>query len=164
MNWRPDGSPARSSSSRRFVDDCSHPRQIRLNHVAMSVPPELLDEDNRRDLKQFYEEVFGFQEHPSMTEDGQRLVFRVHEINQFLFLYGTASRCRARAWTTGASRSTPRPSSTRSSAGPGPSRRRIPRVHIVDKHVDEYASLAVTSTYIGYLLPMTIEIQWWDSK
>jgi hypothetical protein len=39
-----------------------------------------------------------------------------------------------------------------------------PRVHIVDKHTDDYTNLAITATYIGYLLPMTIEIQWWQYK
>jgi hypothetical protein len=39
-----------------------------------------------------------------------------------------------------------------------------PRVDIVDKHVDDHGSLAITSIYVGYLLPMMIEIQWWDFK
>ena len=39
-----------------------------------------------------------------------------------------------------------------------------PRVHIVDKHADEYTQLTLTSIYIGYLLPMTLEVQWWAFK
>jgi hypothetical protein len=38
------------------------------------------------------------------------------------------------------------------------------RVEIVDKQVDDHGMLAITSIYIRYLLPMMIEIQWWDFK
>ena len=38
------------------------------------------------------------------------------------------------------------------------------RVEIVDKTVDDHGMLAITSIYIRYLLPMMIEIQWWDFK
>ena len=38
------------------------------------------------------------------------------------------------------------------------------RVDIIDKKVDDYEMLAITSIYIGYLLPMMVEIQWWDFK
>jgi hypothetical protein len=38
------------------------------------------------------------------------------------------------------------------------------RVDIVDKKTDDHGMLAITSIYIGYLLPMMVEIQWWDYK
>jgi hypothetical protein len=38
------------------------------------------------------------------------------------------------------------------------------RVEIVDKNVDDHGMLAITSIYVRYLLPMMIEIQWWDFK
>ena len=38
------------------------------------------------------------------------------------------------------------------------------RVEIIDKKVDDHGMLAITSIYIRYLLPMMIEIQWWDFK
>jgi hypothetical protein len=38
------------------------------------------------------------------------------------------------------------------------------RVDIIDKNVDDHGMLAITSIYIGYLLPMMVEIQWWDFK
>ena len=34
----------------------------RFNHVAMSLPADLLDETNRADLCRFWGEVFGFDE------------------------------------------------------------------------------------------------------
>jgi hypothetical protein len=39
-----------------------------------------------------------------------------------------------------------------------------PRVDIIDKHVDDHGRIAITAIYIGYLLPMMVEIQWWDFK
>ena len=39
-----------------------------------------------------------------------------------------------------------------------------PRVEIIDKHVDDHGMLAITSFYVGYLLPMMVEIQWWDFR
>ena len=34
----------------------------------------------------------------------------------------------------------------------------------IDKHVDEYSFLNLWSFYVTYLLPMTVEVQWWDHK
>jgi hypothetical protein len=36
------------------------------------------------------------------------------------------------------------------------------RVDIIDKKVDDHGMLAITSIYVKYLLPMMVEIQWWD--
>ena len=38
------------------------------------------------------------------------------------------------------------------------------RVDIVDKKTDDHGMLAITSIYVRYLLPMMVEIQWWDWK
>ena len=62
-----------------------HPPQ-RFNHVAMTVPAELLDEKGRAELLQFYGEVFGWTEMPTLTEDRKRLVLRAHSNEQFVFL------------------------------------------------------------------------------
>ena len=61
-------------------------RKPRFNHVAMSLPPDLLDEEHRKLLVDFYADVFGFDELPMLTEDRHRLVFQVHNIEQFVFL------------------------------------------------------------------------------
>jgi hypothetical protein len=37
-------------------------------------------------------------------------------------------------------------------------------VEIIDKKVDDHGVLAITSCYIRYLLPMMVELQWWDMK
>ena len=139
-------------------------RTPRFNHVAMSVPSELLGEDGRRDLVRFYDEVFGWKELPTETVDGKKLVLSAYTYEQFVFLIAddppmTCARldhfglsvgaeteldeilARARKW-----------------------KERDDRVEIVDKKTDDHGMLAITSIYIRYLLPMMIEIQWWDFK
>jgi hypothetical protein len=139
-------------------------RKPRLNHVAMSLRPDLLDEEHRRLIVDFYSDVFGFVELPMLTEDRRRLVMQVHNIEQFLFLIAedepmTCPRldhwgvsvgheselddilARARAWQA-----------------------RDDRVDIIDKKTDDYDMLAITSIYVRYLLPMMLEVQWWNYK
>jgi hypothetical protein len=139
-------------------------RTPRINHVAMSIPADLLDAEHRRLLVDFYGDVFGFAELPTMTEDRHRLVFGVHTVEQFLFLIaddppmscprldhwgmsvGAESElddilARARAW-----------------------QERDERVDIIDKKSDDHGVLAITSIYVRYLLPMMVEVQWWDYK
>ena len=58
----------------------------RFNHVAMSVPADLLDADGRSAICDFYGDVFGFEEHPQMTVDRQRLVLGAHSFEQFVFI------------------------------------------------------------------------------
>ena len=61
-------------------------RKPRMNHVAMSLSPEELDEEHRRLRAEFLSDVFGFYDLPMLTEDKHRQVFQVHNIEQFVFL------------------------------------------------------------------------------
>ena len=61
-------------------------RMPRMNHVAMSVPADALDDEGRAALTKFYGDVFGWQEYDILTEDRHRLVMRVHTDEQFVFL------------------------------------------------------------------------------
>jgi len=141
-------------------------RKPRFNHVAMSLPAEGLDEEHRKLRADFYGDVFGFFDIPMMTIDRKRQVFQVHNIEQFLFLIaddgGEAMSCprldhfglsvgaeseldeildRAKVW-----------------------QERDERVDIIDKKTEDHGMLAITSIYVKYLLPMMLEIQWWDYK
>jgi len=139
-------------------------RAPRFNHVAMSVPSALLEPEGRSELAAFYGDVFGWTELPTETVDGQKLVFSVHTIEQFVFLIaedppmscprldhfglsvGTEAEldavlAKARAWE-----------------------RRDDRVDIIDKKTEDHGMLAITSIYVRYLLPMMVEIQWWDYR
>ena len=139
-------------------------RAPRFNHVAMSVGSELLEPAGRAELCAFYGEVFGWNELPTETVDGQKLVFSVHSIEQFVFLIADdppmtcprldhfglsvateadldAVLSAARAW-----------------------KERDPRVDIIDKKTEDYGMLAITSIYVRFLLPMMAEIQWWEYR
>jgi hypothetical protein len=141
-------------------------RKPRMNHVAMSLPAAELDDEHRKLRAEFYEDVFGFYDLPMMTIDRKRQVFQVHTIEQFVFLIaeddGSAMECprldhfglsvaaeselddilaRAKKWQA-----------------------RDDRVDIIDKKTDDHGMLAITSIYVKYLLPMMVEVQWWDYK
>src|SRR5216683_1472160 len=62
------------------------PGQPRFNHVAMSVPADLLGEQGRRDILSFYSDVFGWQELPTETVDREKLVMMAYTVDQFVFL------------------------------------------------------------------------------
>lgn len=138
-------------------------RPPRFNHVAMSVPADLLDEQGRADLVAFYSEVFGFEELPTMTEDRRRLVFGCYTIEQFVFLIAgddppmTCPRMDHYGFSVGTEAEL-----DEILARAVAYREKDPRVDIVDKHTDDHGVLAITSIYIGYLLPMMVEIQWWN--
>jgi len=137
-----------------------------MNHVAMSLSADELDEEHRKARADFYTDVFGFVDIPVMTIDRKRQVFQVHNIEQFVFLIaeddGSKMVCprldhfgvsvaaeselddilaRAKAWQA-----------------------RDDRVDIIDKKTDDHEMLAITSIYVRYLLPMMVEVQWWDYK
>ena len=139
-------------------------RPPRINHVAMSVPSALLEASGRAELTAFYGDVFGWNELPTETVEGKKLVFGVHTIEQFVFLIADdppmtcprldhfglsveteaeldAVLAKAKDWHT-----------------------RDTRVDIIEKKCDDHGMLAITSIYVRYLLPMMVEIQWWDFR
>ena len=61
-------------------------RHPRFNHVAMSLPADTLNEQGRADILRFYNEVFGWEELPTLTEDRKRLVMMAYRYDQFVFL------------------------------------------------------------------------------
>src|SRR5579872_4505308 len=71
------------------------PGQPRFNHVALSVPADLLAEPARREITDFYSEVFGWQEYPSETVDREKLVLGAYTIDQFVFLIADENPMRA---------------------------------------------------------------------
>jgi len=139
-------------------------RAPRFNHVAMSVPADLLDPTGRKQLCDFYQAVFGWNELPTETVDRKKLVFGVHAIEQFVFLIADESPMTA-----------PRLDHFGLSVGTEAElddvlakakayQERDDRVDIIDKSTDDHGMLAITSIYIGYLLPMMVEIQYWEFK
>ena len=146
------------------MSETTKPRAPRFNHVAMSLPSDLLDEANRGDLCRFYGEVFGFEELPTMTEDRRRLVFGCYSIEQFVFLIAnddpmTCPRMDHYGFSVGTEAELDA-MLERAMAFQA----KDPRVDIIDKHVDDRPFLALTSFYVAYLLPMMVEVQHWNWK
>ena len=139
-------------------------RAPRFNHVAMSVPSELLGEGGRSDLVRFYDEVFGWKELPTETVDGKKLVLSAYTYEQFVFLIADDPPMACpRLDHFGLSVETEQELDDML-ARAKTFRRRDDRVDIVEREVTDHGMLAITSFYVRYLLPMMVEIQWWDFK
>ena len=145
-----------------MADPVRTTRMPSLNHVAMSVPAELLDETGRAELLRFYEEVFGWTEMPSLTEDRQRLVLRVYNNEQFVFLVADPEPMRCPGGDHfGMSVGTPREldellERARKFA------EHDPRVEIVERKLEDYKVLKLHSFYVRYRLPLMIEVQCYE--
>ncbi len=137
-------------------------RMPSFNHVAMSVPADLLDEAGRADLLRFYEQVFGWTEMPTLTEDRKRLVLRAYNNEQFVFLVADPEPMRCPGMDHfGMSVGTPREldemlERARKFA------ERDPRVEIVERQVEDYKVLKLHSFYVRYRLPLMIEVQCYE--
>lgn len=140
------------------------PRNPRFNHVAMSLPADLLGEEHRAEIVSFYDEVFGWKELPMMTEDRHRLVLSCYTYEQFVFLIAEDSpmAC-ARLDHYGISVETEEELDemlARAKAFAA----KDDRVDLIDRKTEDHGMLAITSFYVGFLLPMMVEVQWWDFK
>lgn len=132
----------------------------RFNHVAMSVPAELLGDQGRRDIVSFYSEVFGWAELPTETIDRKRLVLSAYTVDQFVFLMATdrpmtADRLDHFGLGVG--------SLEELDTFYGRAldyRERDARVEIIDKSTDHHPGVSLTSFYVGYLLPLMVEVQY----
>ena len=134
----------------------------RFNHVAMSVPADLLDEAGRADITRFYGEVFGWQEHPTMTEDRKRLVMGVHSYDQFVFVVADDSPMKA-----------PRGDHFGMAVDSLEELREVlrraeafaagdARVDVMDYEVEDFGVLKLHSFYVRYLLPLMVEVQYFE--
>jgi hypothetical protein len=61
----------------------------RLNHVAISMDPGALDEDGRAEILDFYGEVFGWTEGDNSGESGNPLILYTGTFAQFVYLLPT---------------------------------------------------------------------------
>ncbi len=58
----------------------------RLNHVAISVDPAIMDEKGRKEILDFYGEVFGWTEGDNTGEKGNPLILYTGTFGQFVYL------------------------------------------------------------------------------
>ena len=58
----------------------------RINHVAISVDADVLNDEGRAALLDFYSEVFGWTEGDNSTENGNPLILLTGALRQFIYL------------------------------------------------------------------------------
>jgi hypothetical protein len=134
----------------------------RFNHVAMSMPADLLGAPGREDICRFWSEVFGFDEIEVMTEDRRRLILSCVHWDQFLFLIADDDPMRCPrmdhfGFSVG-SREELQGVQDRAEAF----RSNDDRVDLIDLHVDDQDVVKIHSVYVQYILPMMCEVQWWE--
>ena len=133
-----------------------------FNHVAISVPAELLDEASRADLLRFYGGVFGWTEMPTMTRDGELLVLRAYSNEQFVFLAAVSDPMRCPSLDH-FGMSVPEPAMLDSLlARAREFADRDDRVEIVEKQTEDFQVLKLHNFYVRYRLPLMIEVQCYE--
>lgn len=133
-----------------------------FNHVALSVPAALLDDHGRADILAFYREVMGWEEMPTMTEPGQRLVLQAHRYDQFVFLVSNDHPMTCpRLDHFGLSVDSLADLTScyeRAEAYAG----HDGRVDLIAPELEDFGVLKLHSFYVGYLLPLMVEVQHWE--
>jgi hypothetical protein len=134
-------------------------RKPRFNHVAMSLPADLLGEQGRADIVRFFTDVFGFDEITMLTEDRKRLVLQAYSYEQFVFLIAddppmTCPRLDHFGMSVGTLAEL-----DDLLAKCKAFQEHDDRVDIIDKQVEDYGALKLHSFYVRYLLPMMVEVQ-----
>lgn len=138
------------------------PSPPQFNHVAMSLPAEALDAEGRSAIIDFYSEVFGFEELPTMTIDRERLILKAWTYEQFVFLIADESPMQApRLDHFGFSVGT-LAEFDETYARAKAYRAEDDRVDLIERDVDDYGGLKIHNFYVGFLLPMMVEVQHWE--
>jgi hypothetical protein len=133
-----------------------------FNHVAMSLPSDVLDETNRADVCGFFKDVLGFDEIAVMTEDKRRLILSCVHWDQFIFLIAEDDpmRCPRMDHYGFAVNSLEDLQGIQQRAEEF--RQKDGRMQLIDLHVDDQEVVKIHSLYLTYILPMTCEIQYWE--
>lgn len=141
-------------------------RTPRFNHVAMSVPADLLDERGRADILDFWGGVFGFQELPTETEDRRKLVLSAYDFEQFVFLIAEDDPMRCpRLDHFGMSVGTLAELEDFHAKAKAYAEK-DDRVDLIEQGVEDHGVVKIHNFYVRFLLPMMIEVQHfeWDRR
>jgi hypothetical protein len=128
----------------------------------MSMPADALDQKGRDEILTFYSEVFGWEEFPTETIDRKRLVMKVYNMDQFVYLHAEEppmSGPRLDHFGLGVATVEELDEFYERSKR---YRDKDDRVDIIDRKVDEFTGVTLTSFYVKYLLPLMVEIQHYD--
>ena len=134
----------------------------RFNHIAMSVPAGLLTAESRGQIVDFWHEVLGFDEMPTMTVDGKRLILSCVHWDQFIFLIAEEDPLRCPRMDHFGFAVGTRDELVAARDRAVAFRERDERVDLIDLAVDDQGPVKIHSIYVGYVLPMLCELQWWE--
>jgi hypothetical protein len=135
----------------------------RLNHVAISMDPNVLDDRGRSEVLAFYGEVFGWTEGDNTGESGNPLILSTGSFGEFVYLLPASPHLVAPSLDHfGVQVSTLAELHAiveRAKAY----RERDERVELIDVHARTTPGpthdYMLTSAYVGFLLPLMVEIQ-----
>jgi hypothetical protein len=140
-----------------------HAFRPRLNHVALSMSRSALDDRGRAEILAFYGDVFGWSEGDNTGEDGNPLILYTGAPMEFVYLLPSDEPLTAPALDHFGLQV-----ATRDQLAAIVDKAKLhqecdERVRIIDVHArtthgptDDYT---LTSAYIGYALPLMIELQ-----
>lgn len=135
----------------------------RLNHVALTMDPAALDDAGRTEILGFYGEVFGWTEGDNSMEDGDPLILYTGAFGQFIYLLpGEPSLVAPRMDHFGLQVAT-RDELVAITERAKHRAAQDDRVRIVDVHARTFPTAGgqytLTSAYIGFVLPLLVELQ-----
>jgi catechol 2,3-dioxygenase-like lactoylglutathione lyase family enzyme len=135
----------------------------RLNHVALTVDPALLDERGRAEILDFYGEVFGWTEGDNSGEQGNPLILYTGVFAEFVYLLPGEPFLTAPALDHFGLQ-VPTIAGLESIVGRAEARRdRDDRVRIIGissrTTPGPTHDFTLTSAYIGFVLPLMVELQ-----
>ena len=135
----------------------------RLNHVALTVDPALLDERGRAEILDFYGEVFGWTEGDNRGEQGNPLILYTGVFAEFVYLLPGEPFLTAPALDHFGLQ-VPTIAELEGIVGRAEARRdRDDRVRIIDISARTTPGpthdFTLTSAYIGFVLPLMVELQ-----
>ena len=135
----------------------------RLNHVAISVDPALMDERGRAELLDFYGDVFGWIEGDNSGEPGNPLILYTGAFGQFVYLLPGDPYLRT-PHMDHFGVLVPTLSQLAEIVARAKARQaNDDRVTLIDVHSrtthGPTADYVLTSAYIGFVLPLLVELQ-----
>lgn len=145
--------------------------QARINHVAMTMPESVLDETARSDILRFYNEVFGWVRYMSDGEPGNPLIMRMAEPTQFVYVLSETEGMTAPPLDHFGVEVAEEEDLDTALERARMFAEKDSRVRIIEKKVTRYpvdpsmapemagSTLDLVNCYIGYLLPLMVEIQ-----
>jgi hypothetical protein len=135
----------------------------RLNHVAISVDPSVLDTRGRADVIAFFGAVFGWTEGDNTGEKGNPLILNTGTFGQFVYLLPATPSMQAPPLDHFGLQVSTVAEIDEIVANAHRFRERDDRVRVIERETrtthGPTADYTLTNAYVGYVLPLMIELQ-----